>query len=138
MTPLADLLIRSSIVLAAGLLLAACLRKHSAALRHAVIATAVFTSAAVIPFSLFGPAWEITVPSAPTQTSTTRIGTPAATVPASGVTEPVAPAAAWWSPVALIWFGGFLAMAATLAVGVARLRRIAARAARIEDARWTA
>ena len=138
MTPLADVLIRSSIVLAAGLLLAACLRKHSAALRHAVIATAVFTSAAVIPFSLFGPAWEITVPSAQTQTSTTRIGTPAATVPASGVTEPVAPAAASWSPVGLIWFGGFLAMAATLAVGVARLRRIAARATRIDDARWTA
>ena len=139
MTALADLLIRSSIVLGAGLLLAACLRNQSAALRHAVLAAAVFAAAAVIPLSLLVPAWEITVPAASShQPSSWRAEAAAAvaTVPSSAA--PSAGSSPSPSPLALIWLAGFLASAATLVAGVARLRRIAARASRVDDTRWTA
>ena len=138
MTPLADLLIRSSIVLGAGLLLAASLRHRSAALRHAVLAATVFTSAAVVPLSLLVPAWEIYVPAtAAAGTASPRAeGTAAVvSVPATAGTTVSTDS---WPPVALIWLAGFSAMAATLLVGVARVRRIAARARRVKDPRWIA
>jgi TonB family protein len=139
MTALGDLLIRSSIVLAAGLLLAACLRSRSAALRHAVLAAAVFASVAVIPLTLLVPEWEVIVPAAaPPRAAAPHSETLAGNLRASVPPDPAATAATAPSPLALIWFGGFLAMAATLGVGIARLRRLAARARRVEDPRWTA
>lgn len=139
MTALADLLIRASIVLAAGLLLAACLRSRSAALRHAVLAAAVFAAAAVIPLSLLVPAWEITVPAASSpKPHSSRAEAPAAVASVTLPGEPTARSSPSPSPLAPIWLAGFLASAATLVAGVARLRRIAARARRVDDTRWTA
>lgn len=138
MTTAADLLVRSSIVLAMGLLVAACLRRRSAALRHAVLAAAMFASAAVVPVSFVLPAWHITVrAAAPAQAPATPSGIPAADLRAPVSNDTAAPPDRSMSPLTLIWLGGFLAMAATLATGVARLRRMAARAARVEDERWT-
>ena len=43
---------------------AACLTKRSAALRHCVLAAAIFGAALVVPFSLAVPAWEVPLPAA--------------------------------------------------------------------------
>jgi TonB family protein len=138
MTVLFDVLVRSSIVLAAGLLIAASLRRRSAALRHAVLVAAVFAAAAVVPLSLLVPAWEIPLPAAsPAATSAARTEITARVLSGSVVAAPVLPTSSSASPLALIWFGGFLAMSATLMTGIVRLRRVAARARRVCDARWT-
>src|ERR671914_3075400 len=63
MTPLLDLAIRSSVLVALGLALAALLRRQPAALRHTVLATAIVAAVAVIPLSVIVPAWHITLPS---------------------------------------------------------------------------
>ena len=63
MTLLIDLAIRSSVMLAAGLLLATLLRTRAAALRHCVLAGAVAAAAAVVPLSLALPSWKVSLPS---------------------------------------------------------------------------
>jgi hypothetical protein len=55
MTLLVGLAIRSSVVLAAGLLLNACLGKRSAALRHRVLVLTVLAAALVVPLSMALP-----------------------------------------------------------------------------------
>lgn len=137
MMPVADLLIRSSIVLAAGLLLAACLRGSSAAMRHAVLAASIVAAGAVVPLSLLVPAWEIHLPAVSSPTlgpARVERAPPVAAVPAAAAALPTP---AGRSPLALIWLAGFLVSAATLVVGLARLRRIAARGRPVQDARWT-
>ena len=62
MTLLLGLAIRSSAILAVGLLLSACLAKRSAALRHRVLAAALLSAALVLPFSLVLPEWNVTLP----------------------------------------------------------------------------
>jgi TonB family protein len=145
---LAALVIRSSAVLLIGLVLAACLTKRSAALRHFVLAAAIFSAALVVPFSLALPAWEVRLPSAAlTRAAAPAPRTPAATSSVAGSTVlSAAPAAPEVSPVparpalplaAVLWLGGFLVSGAALLAGIARLTRIAARAARVDDDRWT-
>lgn len=138
MTVLADLLIRSSIVLAAGLLIAAWLRHRSAALRHAVLVAAVFAAAGVVPLSLLVPAWEIPLPAvSPAPASAARTETTARVLSVAVPEERTAPPSRSTSPLALIWFAGFLAMSATLLGGIVRLRRVAARARPVRDTQWT-
>ena len=62
MTLLIGLAIRSSVMLAAGLLLSACLAKRSAALRHRVLTAAFLAAAVVMPLSLALPEWTVTLP----------------------------------------------------------------------------
>ena len=136
MSLLADLAIRSSVILFTGLVVAACLANRAAALRHFVLATAVFGAAAVVPLSLTVPAWEVALP-APLPRSAAPL--PEAPAGPAITSEPVARAprpAPRLSPVAVVWFAGFLMAATTLLTGVARLRRIAARAELVQDVRW--
>ena len=138
-----DLAIRSSMVLVIGLVLEACLRHRSAALRHYVLAVAVLAAALVVPVSLALPAWEVSLPVSlsgalpaaepPAAVTAARPPAPAATATAPPASHP----AARVSPVAIVWFTGFLAAATTLVTGVARLTRIALRAERVRDPRWT-
>ena len=60
---LGELAIRSSIILLTGLALTALLGGRSAALRHWVLAAAIFAAAAVVPLTLALPAWEVSLPS---------------------------------------------------------------------------
>ena len=62
MTPLVDLAVRSSILLAAGLFISTCLKKRSAALRHRVLATSLVAGALVIPLSFVLPEWTVSLP----------------------------------------------------------------------------
>jgi TonB family protein len=147
MSLLAALAVRSSLVLLIGLGLTACLTKRSAALRHFVLAAAIFCAALVVPFSLALPAWDVPLPAralprsapqpapSPDRTSTfadasVRLGvTPASTV----APAPPAPQVDL-TPIA--WLAGFLVAASALLAGIVRLTGITARASRVDDVRW--
>ena len=143
MSHVVDLAVRPSIVLAIGLVLEACLRHRSAALRHCVLAAAVLAAALVVPFSLALPAWEVSLPvplpgvrASAEPPAAVTVARPSAT-PAPTTAPPASHTAARVPPVAILWFTGFVAAASTLLSGVARLIRIAARAERVRDPRWT-
>jgi TonB family protein len=137
MTLLIDLAVRSSVILAAGLLFEAALRHRAAALRHCVLAGAVAAAAAVVPLSLAVPSWEVSLPSSRQAPAIQPRATVTATVTRATVpAPPVVPAAAQISPLAGVWLAGFLAAAAMLLTGIARLARIAARAERVRHGRW--
>ena len=142
MTLLIDLAVRSSIILAIGLLLDALLRNRAAALRHCVLAGAVAGAVAVVPLSLAMPSWTVTLPSSlqtPAAHSTPIVAAPPTPAPRSTAapsTLPVAPVSARLSPVAAVWLAGFFVAAAMLLTGIARLTRIAARAERVRNGRW--
>jgi TonB family protein len=136
MTLVLGLAMRSSIILFAGLVLAACLSRRSAALRHFTLAAAICASAAVVPFSLTLPAWEVALPATAPGPVLPAAGGPAdVAVTAVPVARPPQPAARI-SPAAMVWLAGFLVAATTLLTGIVRLRRIAAPAARMQDERW--
>jgi TonB family protein len=141
---LVDLAVRSSIVLLAGLAVTALLAGRSAALRHWVLAAAIFGAAAVAPLSLALPGWEVAVP-------VWEVEGPAMlppAVPSAAPVAPVAPAGALphvdvsgeRAPdrpfVVLVWAAGFAVTAAILMTGVFRLARVASRARRVQDDRW--
>ena len=145
MTLLLDLAIRSSVVLAAGLLFDALLRSRTAALRHVVLALSVLAAVVVAPLSLTVPAWEVTVPqrSAP---APARLVSAATDSPAIRTTSPAIPAAAVTTApeaeqasvpfVVLLWLAGWLTAGSALLVAVYRLSRIAGRGRVLEDDRW--
>ena len=62
MSTLVDIAVRSSVVLLAGLAMTSCLAGRSAALRHWVLAVAIFAAAAVAPLSLAMPGWQVAIP----------------------------------------------------------------------------
>ena len=143
MTLLIDLAVRSSVVLAAGLLLDAVLRNRAAALRHCVLAGAIAAAAVVVPLSLALPSWEVPLPASmqppSIQPTIARAATRAPASAAAATAAPAPPVArvtAWLSPVAAVWLAGFLVAAAMLLTGIARLARIAARAERVRNGRW--
>jgi TonB family protein len=146
MTLLTALVIRPSVILLLGLLLAACFSKRSAALRHCILAAAMFGAAAVIPFSLAVPAWEVSLPAEATRVVRTATNTAAPAEPVAATqfasaavdVTPVAPAEVpfdWMPLAATAWAAGFLLSAGAILVGMARLSRVAARASRVDDAR---
>ena len=148
MTLLIGLAIRSSVVLAGGLLITACLAKHSAALRHRVLATSLLGAALVTPFSIVLPSWEVTLPAgvidaSPALTSSllpaeTRRVEAAAGQPraGTGAADASAPLLLPLWIVAVGWLAGAFAAAGPLVVGLLRVRRMASRATPVDDARW--
>jgi TonB family protein len=148
---LVGLAIRSTAMLAAGLLLSACLAKRSAALRHRVLASALLASALVMPVSLVLPAWNVTLPARVTDASPIGISAPPAEAPTStpmderpGRTTEHGPRTTDHGPrttdvasvIVFAWLAGVFVVAGTLIAGLLRIRRVAARAARVEDRRW--
>ncbi len=147
MTLLLGLAIRSSIVLAAGLVLSACLAKRSAALRHRVLAAALIAAGVVMPVSVVLPEWTVTVPATVVDASPVASLLVLPAQPANPVSSaPIAPPtpasatpddnAAAISSMVLLWLAGVLLSGGSLLVGVLRIRRIAARAAKVDDRRW--
>lgn len=136
MTLLIGLAIRSSAMLAAGLLLSACLAKRSAALRHRVLAAALLAAAVVMPFSLALPEWNVTLPPRAIDASFTATPALRVAVPTSAAVVPQPAPPATVSPIVVAWLAGVLAAAGTLMIGVVRVSRVAARASRVRDRRW--
>ena len=151
MTLLIDLSIRSSVILAVGLLLSTCLAKSSAALRHRVLAATLLAATLAMPLSLAVPAWYVTLPA-----SEIGVTPPVTSLPrAEALTSiPVEPGArrnpdygprstrdgsrttAFVFPILVAWLTGIVVAAGVLIAGLVRVGRVAARASRVEDRRW--
>ena len=145
MTLLIGLAIRSSIVLAGGLLLTACLAKHSAALRHRVLTASLLAAALVTPVSLVLPAWNVTLPvdagqalSSSLLPAGTRSVEPVAGQPQAprAASELSATTAATEVVVVAGWLTGVVAVGGLLVVGLLGVRRLSSRATRVDDPRW--
>jgi TonB family protein len=144
-TILLDFALRSSVMLALGLLLVMCLTRRSAALRHRVLAATLFGAIGVMPLRLALPDWTVTLPIPPPEinrsvtralvTDVPRVrtelpnGTPYATRPAASGSAAV-------SPFVLIWLAGVMVIAGTLIAGLVRVTRVASRASPLDDNRW--
>jgi TonB family protein len=130
------LAIRSFVILAAGLLLGGSLATRSAALRHRVLAAALLASVLVLPLGAALPEWNVTLPA-----RAAEAGPPAAparvsaALPTAVAAAPSTPANVV-SPIVAVWLAGACVFAAALIVSMLRVRRVAARASRVEDPRW--
>lgn len=145
MTVVIDLAIRSSVILAAGLLLNARLTHRSAALRHRVLVVALLGAALMAPLGLTLPEWTIRLPrpmlmspAAVGDLSSHTRGVSAIVDSAAGPSSYAAPAAppakpAPVSPAIVIWLAGVVLTATVLLNGVLRVRRLARRARRVVD-----
>ena len=154
MTLLLGLAIRSALMLAAGLALCALLRRHSAALRHRVLAASLLAAALVPPLSLMLPAWSFSLPAGLVDPAPPRslsrsellveIPEQAASVAgdsthARGPGRRVDPAGFNSAAVLLlVWLAGSLLTAGTLVVSLLRVSRAVRRGVRVEDPRWLA
>ena len=147
MTPWLDVAIRTTAMLAAGVLFDLVFRSRAAALRHFVLAASVAAAFAVVPLSLVVPAWTVQIDApwesagalAPRSSPPQPAGAPepVARTPRAASTGDAAPAAEW-PVIAIVWFTGFAVMAASLLAAIYRLRAIARRGRPAADAEWHA
>jgi TonB family protein len=139
MTLLFALVVRSSVVLLAGLSLTALLGARSAAFRHLVLAITILGAAAVVPLSLTLPRWEIAVATpllpAPTfEAPTSSRPLPVAKTPVDLDARPERfPVLSW---IAIVWGAGVIFSALVLLTGIFRLMRIASRAEQVREGPW--
>jgi TonB family protein len=145
MSPLAEAVVRVSIVLTIGLALRAALRGRSPALRHVVIAATILAApiVAVVASMVDGvtlPAGVVAGRVAATLPSGVLAGfaTDAAGVPvAVSAVRPIpAPALTWAALATAAWIAGAVAGLAWLAAAGLRMHRLAAMSADVVDARW--
>ena len=139
MTWLVEVAIRSSVVLALGLLAYGCLGRRSAALRHRLLAATLLAAVLVAPMNLVLPVWNFTVPTraidamAVASATVDQTSSPASPI-AVAAPRPLAPTSV--TPAVLVWLTGSLLAAAALIAGLLRVSRVAAKAARVEDEHW--
>lgn len=137
----ADLLIRPSIIVVFGLALDAALGRRSAALRHCVLAVALFAAAAVVPLGGVLPSWDLPSSNLPARPATVELADPARnTPPAMAVTvvaEDAARGRSSFLPLMLVvWAAGVALGAGMLLAGLGRLAWIASHAVRVQDGPW--
>jgi TonB family protein len=135
-TLLADLTVRSSLIVFLGLAANLLLRHRSAALRHAVLAAALCAATVVVPLSLVLPSWDLPAFRAETsEQSSVAVGSTATTLT---VTEP--PQESRAVPIlqatAVVWASGVVLGAAVLSRSLYRLRRIVRRGVQAQDEAW--
>jgi TonB family protein len=133
---LADLTVRSSLIVLVGLAANVALRHRSAALRHAVLATAMFAAVAVVPLSLVLPSWDL-----PARTEASRESTVAVDSTARTLTEsdppPESRSVTVVQAIGVVWASGVVLGAAVLLWSLYRLQRIARRSCQPHDDLWT-
>jgi TonB family protein len=133
MTPLADALIRSTLVLAAGIAAVSVLRNRSSALRHWILAVTIASAALAAPLAWMLPAWQATAVPAPS--ALVFDAAPAVSLPPEAIADvPTAPARG--VPLGLIWLLGVAIAAGALLLHVVRLTRISVRASRVTEPSW--
>jgi beta-lactamase regulating signal transducer with metallopeptidase domain len=140
MTLLLALVVRSSLVLLAGLLLTSLLGRRSAALRHFVLATTILAATAVVPLSLVLPAWEVDVPAPVPSAPLSEASAPLAMAGNGNTTarrvEPREQRQTGAPPLVIVWMAGFIIAAGMLLTGILRLTRIASRAHHVQEYPW--
>ena len=131
----ADIVLRSSAILGAGLIAHVLLGRRSAALRHFVLAAAILLSAAVVPLSFVLPSWDIRLPSWP-QRATTVSSIVTVAAGSTVAAESTAPVVHVETIIAICWACGFAFTAFLLVVEGWRLVRLSARAEEIHSPEW--
>jgi len=132
MTGLVELSVRVALVVLAGLIAAACLRRRSAALRHAVLASTLLAAPAVGPLGFVLPAVWVPIDAAPNAPRAGGVGQivpdqhPSGIESATGTTPP--PSLAWQAYVIALWATGTAVGLGLLLLAVVRLARLSARA----------
>ena len=130
-----------TLLLAAALTALAVLRRHSAALRHTVLATAMAIAALTPALEVALPRWElpiITWDAGSESASEIRLTSGSAPTPAELIAAPP-PARAprsWRQIVSLAWLAGALVTLAGLLTGMMRLARLTARCTPVTVGRW--
>lgn len=135
MTVILDLAVRSSILLLVGLGACVWLRRRSAAVRHAVLASAMLAGLIVVPLSRAVPAWSVPWPAPPGGHGATAAVPSGAAAPAA-VAEDRALAVDADRWLAIAWATGFFAIVGSLLAGLVRLRWLTRRALPIDDELW--
>ena len=137
MTLLADLTIRASVIVLAGLGGTLLLRRRSAALRHAVLAGSMFAAALTAPLSLMLPSWNLFAPEhvSPNTQGTVEPLPPTISGSAGATQEP--PPATGAQLLVAVWAAGVLVGMARLLGGIHHLRRMSHGAGPDGDDRWT-
>ena len=146
MTLLLDALIRSTVLLAAGLGAVALLRRQSAALRHWILAASMAAAALATPLAWILPDWSIAAVPAPAIPVFEAVAPEPALPQAPGVSlqpvravaGPAVPQPAWPGWLLLIWGAGAAIGVLSIAAQVAGLARLSARASRVSGGRWPA
>jgi TonB family protein len=135
-------MIKTTVVLALGLLAAAALRRQSAAFRHLILAATIACAAVMPLIEAVVPVWQLPL-------LTARAGglAPALTLgdaPGGQATSTADVAAPAFRPPAIlpmlrsIWAIGVGLSVLLLAIGLGRLMSVAARARPVQDGRWAA
>lgn len=141
MMEVAELALRTSIPLAAALLVCLALRGSSAALRHRVLSAGLLLAVLVIPLRALAPSWD--VPLLDASATPTAVPHTAAVASADAADGPVSAPGDSPRPftpgqvLLIIWLAGIAVGAARMSVGLVRLRRTTAAARRLEDDSWS-
>jgi beta-lactamase regulating signal transducer with metallopeptidase domain len=146
MTLLLEAALKISLLIALGLMAVAFLRRHSAALRHWMLATAIAAALAAPMLMAVAPAWRLPVDSPlnleqprapqhrPHREPRVRVTTSIQDAPTTAVsTETIRNRA---SAVVMLWFVGAAINLGGLLIGFRRLHRTAARATIVHDGPW--
>lgn len=139
MTWLVEVAIRSSVVLALGLLAYVCLANRSAAFRHRLLAATLLATVLVAPINFASPAWTVTVPArAIDAIEVVNVPVDQPTSPGAriAVVPPRQLPRQSISPAVLVWLTGTAFAAAALIAALLRVSRVAAHASRVEDEHW--
>ena len=146
MTFLLGSTLKVSLVILAGLALAAALRRHSAAARHSIVASAILCALAMPLLELIVPTWGVMMPGSaaapapPAPASGERSATAAPAITVSETVTVASPSESrfrlseWLAPT---WVIGAVFSLAILGVGLTRLTFLASRARAVESGKWT-
>ena len=131
MTLALDMLLRSSLILAAGLLLTMALRKQPAALRHWLLAAALALAVAQPALNRVMPQWRIesiNILLPASSAGPVELDTPVTFAPPTDLVVSASNRIDWWNYIIPVWFGGMICGLALLVAGAFWLVRLGARA----------
>ena len=136
MSLLADLTVRSSLIVLVGLAANVALRHRSAALRHAVLATAMFAAVAVVPLSLVLPSWDLPALRTEASPQSTVAVDSTATTLTEAHPQPESRSVTIVQAIGVVWASGVVLGGAILLWSLYRLRRIVRRSGQAHDDHW--
>ena len=158
--PLADAVLKATVLFAGGAVASVLLRKRSAAVRHLVWTLALFSALALPLLSLALPRWQLPVVTiaspapepaaavtidgprpathavAPALSRRAQPASPSALASSPTVTVSVLPDISWQVLVLGVWVLGMLAIAGRVAAGLLAVQWLSRRTERVTDAPW--